>query len=988
MSQGLSVELMGAVREAVPEAVWGAAVKLARDGSVVAVSNDGEEIRLRVKTRSKTMPYEVYLWPEETDWGCDCGGDDACVHVAAATIYASKEDVSTVGIANDEKTFKVSVGYVFTSDGPALSVRRVVRYKGGREEPLNGTLASSKIMVERADAQAESLLALNVGGPLTAELTRLLLGVLNGVEATLDGKPVTLSRKPVLFRLRVTDHNEGFRVGLFRPKDIDHLFRGAALHKGKLQPTSHGDLLPEQRRMLIQGVEFDPDEVGVLVGEYIPNLRTKAPVDIVTERLPKADALIPRVHIVMAERPRGLEVRAELVYGNPPVAKVTSGGGLKRLDSEVIPARDLSAERSAQRAFESSFGRPVGYTHLLPPAEAAQFIQFQLPKHNGPVEGRVDPQRFRIVETVVEPAISITNGLGQEIGAAGGDDDWRLSVTFGKDNYEADPWAVLDAWGGNRSLVPLLDGGWAPLPTNWLAEHGALLRELMEARDADGRVHRNATAALVELLENTEAVVPTDLRRLREFLEGGEGLSEDPLPEGFDAELRPYQWVGFRWLNFLADMRLNGILADDMGLGKTVQALAAMSHRGGQHLVVCPTSVIRNWEKEANRFAPNLKVNIFHGASRKLDDCDITLTSYALLRRDLDVLRSKPWSYIVLDEAQAIKNSRSKTARAAYALPADHRMCLTGTPVENRLEELWSLLRFLMPGLLGSEASFKERFARPIEADDRRARAALRARVRPYILRRMKQQVAAELPPLTEIVVRCEMSEAQRATYDGVRLMARREVQDAIDERGERGATMRVLEALLRMRQACCDPTLLPGDAGEGVPSAKLDRMEEILVDVIFDNHKALVFSQWTSLLDRAQKRLDALGIDYVRLDGSTRDRQAVIDAFQSDDGPPVFLLSLKAGGTGLNLTAADYVLHLDPWWNPAVERQATDRAHRIGQAKPVVSCRLIAQDTVEERILELQDAKRDLADAALGTDGGFVKSLNASELRSLFEGA
>jgi superfamily II DNA or RNA helicase len=978
MSQGLAGELMGAVRKAVPKGVWGAAVQLARDGSVEGVSRDGDEIRLRVKTRGKALPFEVYLWPDDADWGCDCGRDVACVHVAAATIFANTLQDAELGKADDAKEWKVKLHYAFTSDGPALSVRRMVVYRGGRQEPLNGTLASSKLIVERADAQAESLLALQPGGVLTADLTRRLLRMLDGVSATLDGKPVVLSRKPVLFRLRVTDHGEGFRVGLYRPKAIEQLFRGAAHSRGKLQPTSHGDLLPEQRRMLIQGVEFGADEVGVLVGEYIPNLRTKAPVDIATDRLPGADALVPRVHIVMSERPRGLEVRAELVYGDPPVAKVTSGGGLKRLDAGVIPARDLAAERSAQRQFEARFGRPVGYTHLLSPSEAAQFIQFQLPKHTGPVQGRVDPQRFRILDSVVEPRIEI----------AGVDDDWKLGVSFGDGAHEADPWAVLDAWGGGRSLVPLLDGGWAPLPTNWLAEHGSLLRELMEARDAEGRVHRNATAALIELLENTEGEVPHDLRKLRAFLEGGEGLSEDPLPEGFDAELRPYQWAGFHWLNFLADMRLNGILADDMGLGKTVQALAAMAHRGGNHLVVCPTSVLRNWQNEANRFAPMLTVNVYHGPTRKLDDSNITLTSYALLRRDIDALRERDWSYVVLDEAQAIKNASSKTARAAFSLPGAHRMALTGTPVENRLEELWSLLRFLMPGLLGSENSFKERFSRPIEAGDRRARANLRARVRPYILRRMKQQVASELPPLTEVVIRCVMTAEQRATYDGVRLMARREVQAVIDERGQGGATMRVLEALLRMRQACCDPTLLPGDVGDGVPSAKLDRMEELLVDVVCDNHKALVFSQWTSLLDRAQTRLDGLGIDYVRLDGSTKNRQDVIDAFQSDDGPPVFLLSLKAGGTGLNLTAADYVLHLDPWWNPAVERQATDRAHRIGQHKPVVSCRLIAQDSVEERILDLQDAKRDLADAALGTDGGFVKSLNAQELRSLFEGA
>ena len=302
------------------------------------------------------------------------------------------------------------------------------------------------------------------------------------------------------------------------------------------------------------------------------------------------------------------------------------------------------------------------------------------------------------------------------------------------------------------------------------------------------------------------------------------------------------------------------------------------------------------------------------------------------------------------------------------------------------LEELWSLFRFLMPGLLGSESAFRERFARPIEGGDVRARKALRARVRPYVLRRLKRQVATELPPLTEIVERCPLEAPQRNVYETVRLTAHRDVQDALS-RGS-GSTMQVLEALLRMRQACCDPGLLPGDVGNNAGAAKLDRMEEILVELVGENHRALVFSQWTSLLDRVEVRLQELGIPWVRLDGTTRDRQAVIDQFQADDGPPVFLLSLKAGGFGLNLTAADYVLHLDPWWNPAVERQATDRAHRIGQERPVVSIKLVAEGTVEERILDLQAAKRDLADAALGTEGGFLRALSAQELRSLFEAA
>jgi SNF2 family DNA or RNA helicase len=355
---------------------------------------------------------------------------------------------------------------------------------------------------------------------------------------------------------------------------------------------------------------------------------------------------------------------------------------------------------------------------------------------------------------------------------------------------------------------------------------------------------------------------------------------------------------------------------------------------------------------------------------------------------DLEELKGKNWGYAILDEAQFIKNPESQTARAARQLRSRHRLCLTGTPVENRLEELWSLFRFLMPGFLGSIDAFRDRFARPIELGDRRAQEALRRRVRPYVLRRLKQQVARELPPLTDIVVRCEMSPEQRKVYEAVRLAAREDVWRAISERGAQGATFHILEALLRMRQACCDPSLLPGDAGAGAGACKLDRLDELLVEILCADHKALIFSQWTSLLDRVETRLKELGIAWVRLDGATRDRQGVIDAFQSKDGPPVFLLSLKAGGTGLNLTAADYVVHLDPWWNPAVQQQATDRAHRIGQDKPVVSCRLIAENSVEERILELQDAKRALADAALGNEGGFLKALTAEELRSLFEAA
>jgi SNF2 family DNA or RNA helicase len=618
---------------------------------------------------------------------------------------------------------------------------------------------------------------------------------------------------------------------------------------------------------------------------------------------------------------------------------------------------------------------------LLQPADAVAFLRDVLPGLGVQTEGRVDAARFRV------SAAPLVAHVSAEAVGAGGREGWSLGVRFAGPAGEADAATVLRAWQSGRSVVPLLDGGFAPLPVGWLRDHGAVLVELLEQRDGAGKVPRDATAALVELLEGTSASVPPDLARLQGFLDAGADLPTPPLAADLRATLRPYQEAGVAWMSFLRDMDLHGVLADDMGLGKTVQTLAVLASTPGPHLVVAPTSVLHNWAREAARFLPGRKVAVYHGPGRRLDpEAWLVLTSYTLLRMDLDALSAVPWGYAVLDEAQAIKNPSSQTAVAAFALPARHRLALTGTPVENRLEELWSLFRFLMPGLLGTASGFRERFVKPIEAGEAGLRLALRKRVRPYLLRRLKRQVATDLPPLTEIVERVAMSDAQRQVYDAVRQSVRRDVMDALGgDLGRPGATFQILEALLRMRQAACDPGLLPSRHAAQAPSAKLDRLEELLVELVPDGHKTLVFSQWTGMLDRVERRLDALGIPFARLDGATRDRRAVVDRFQSADGPPVFLVSLKAGGTGLNLTAADYVVHLDPWWNPAVEQQATDRAYRIGQDKPVVAIKIVAEDTVEERILELQEAKRELADVAVG-EAELMKLLGVGELRRLFE--
>ncbi|HEY8495358.1 MAG TPA: DEAD/DEAH box helicase, partial [Myxococcota bacterium] len=447
-------------------------------------------------------------------------------------------------------------------------------------------------------------------------------------------------------------------------------------------------------------------------------------------------------------------------------------------------------------------------------------------------------------------------------------------------------------------------------------------------------------------------------------------------------ELRSYQRAGVDWLGLLRDAGLGALLADDMGLGKTLQVLAALPAPGaGRTLVVCPTSVLQNWIDELRRFRPGLVPCAYHGAERRLDArADVTVTSYALLRLDAEALAAVDWDVVVLDEAQAIKNPDSQAARAAFALRARWRVAVTGTPVENRLEELWSLMHFANPGLLGTLATFRTRWARPIAEGEPGVAEALRRRLRPFLLRRTKREVAPELPPRSERVLRCELDAEERAVYEAIRIATRR---DVVERLAAGASPLAALEALLRLRQAASHRGLVPGQSAER--SSKVDLLVEELATAVADGHKALVFSQWTSLLDRVEPALRAAGIAWTRLDGATRDRAGVVAAFQDPAGPPVLLISLKAGGTGLNLTAADHVFLLDPWWNPAVEEQAADRAHRIGQTRPVEIHRLVAADTVEERVLALQQRKRAAADAALG-EAGAAAALTREDLLALLE--
>ena len=476
-----------------------------------------------------------------------------------------------------------------------------------------------------------------------------------------------------------------------------------------------------------------------------------------------------------------------------------------------------------------------------------------------------------------------------------------------------------------------------------------------------------------------------------------DGLVPLEPPSEFNAKLRHYQKEGLAWLQFLREYQFHGILADDMGLGKTVQTLAhiATEKAAGRLkkpvLIVAPTSLMFNWRREAEYFSPDLSVLILQGPERKkyfsdIEHHDIVLTSYPLLGRDDKVLLEQHWHLLILDEAQNIKNAKAKSTRIACQLRAKHRLCLTGTPMENHLGELWSMFHFLMPGLLGDEKQFRHMFRNPIEKMDSKPRAErLSKRISPFVLRRTKDEVIKELPEKTEIIRTVRLEGAQRDLYETVRAGMQEKVLESIDSIGLNSSHIIVLDALLKLRQICCDPRLLKSTQPEDkIKSAKLDLLMTLLPELLEEGRRILLFSQFTSMLALIEAELKSQKIEYVKLTGSTKDRESPISTFQDGD-VPLFLISLKAGGTGLNLTAADTVIHYDPWWNPAVESQATDRAHRMGQKNPVFVYKLLTEGTVESKIVNMQKNKRKLADSLFDIEGN-TKLPDAESLQGLFE--
>ena len=560
---------------------------------------------------------------------------------------------------------------------------------------------------------------------------------------------------------------------------------------------------------------------------------------------------------------------------------------------------------------------------------------------------------------------------------------------------------LLAALRRGEQTVRLDDGTLGIVPEEWLKKFGLLAGVATVEKDHLRFKLTQAGFLDALLASQPEATCDVTFSRVREVLRRFERIEPLDTPSGFVGILRPYQRDGLGWLHFLQRFGFGGCLADDMGLGKTVQVLALLESRrqlraekpGGTDrpapsLVVVPRSLIFNWRQEASRFTPSLRVLDHTGTGRTkgradhFDEYDLILTTYGTLRRDAAHLKDVPFDYVVFDESQAIKNAGTASAKAARLLRARHRLCLSGTPIENHLGELWSQFEVLNPGMLGASPALAAG-ANGKGGPDEPTRQLLARAMRPFILRRTKSQVAADLPEKTEQTLHCELKAAQRKQYDELRDHYRKALLSRVTRDGMNKAKIQILEALLRLRQAAIHPGLID-KARAAEPSAKLEALLPRLRELVEEGHKALVFSQFTSMLSIVRSRLDGEQIRYEYLDGRTRDRQNRVDRFQNDLGCGLFLISLKAGGLGLNLTAAEYVFLLDPWWNPAVEAQAIDRAHRIGQQRQVFAYRLIARDTVEDRILELQQSKRSLADAIINADNALIRDLSREDLELL----
>ena len=952
--------LFNAVRESCSAQAWSQGVQLTRADAVQLIAQSDDEAELRVTTPTHTVSPVVTLYLEDEDWSCQCDDpNDVCPHVAAAVIALRRAKAEGTDLREPNQP-TATITYNLKVSATKLKVERLLTH-GEQTHPIQTSIALVKrnildgenLIISEQDLAFEAKFGLGTADINSRQQITKLFATLTGAPSvTLKGNTIELGKPLTGMEAIVEDHPDGAWVRLQQDPGVDEIFANGALRIGNsLHALADTHLTGDLLQSLKAGKLYKHHAYHELVTTLLPQLQAVMTVHQKVQSLPDVTNTPPRLNIETERDGDALSVLATLVYGEPPNARI-DGDKLVHLGGPV-PVRDREAERVLTRRLQQDLGLAPGMRTRLK-GMAAITAADAMGDWEGTVDGNAQQDFFLTPE--LEPTLNVDQAdFGFRVSGQQGQSRQSGAAVDGRD--------VLRAWQAGESLVPIMGGGWAPVPSAWLARYGQQVADLLAAKDATGQLPTCALPDLARLCEVLEEPLPPEFEALENLTRTFESIPTAAHPKDLTATLRHYQEEGVNWLTFAQNAKLGALLADDMGLGKTLQAITIIR---GRTLVVAPTSVLHNWVAEIKKFRPQLSSQVYHGGGRELSrDADVVITTYAVMRLDIDLLCEETWDAVILDEAQAIKNPQSQVSQAAFQLNATFRVSLSGTPIENRLDELWSQMHFLNPGLLGGRSDFEKRYTKPIIAGDEAVVAHLQERIRPFILRRLKSEVATELPPRTEVVLHCRLSDEEREVYNVVRASTQESVAMALEAGGN---VLSALEALLRLRQAACHPALLPGQVAQ--TSAKVELLVETLEEAIAEGHKSLVFSQWTSLLDLIEPIFKARQIEFTRLDGSTRDRGAVVDSFQNANGPPVMLISLKAGGTGLNLTAADHVFILDPWWNPAVEAQAADRAHRIGQDKPVIVHKLVSEDTVEEGILELQNRKKELADVAMAQAG------------------
>lgn len=830
-----------------------------------------------------------------------------------------------------------------------------------------GDAALFRVLQEISPAEVPG--ALHLG---TDDFSRLLAAIPGHPGLTL-GKagPLHVSHRPLRPLLK---RSGGLRFRIEWPEGVVPFVSAAGswAFEGKdtLRPVAHG--LEEAAGLLTKGATVDGAVFPERLAEWCLHFDTGG-IEI--------SRATPRVRLLVEGSLNHLDADLVFLYGAREVPAASGHPAVWEEDDRLVLA-DTAAERAAVAEIEAAgfTRRGEGGRFVLKDKEAIlQFLAHGYPAFQRRWEIRPG-ERFEHALGQVEPIVPTMAFR------PGGEDWFALEVGFATPSGETVPrQEIRRLLESGRHGRPGAKGKIAVLDPRFAGDLGEILDDCEPRQIQPGtyRIDRSQAGYLRETVADAGLNATGELP----WRSGTEAIGFHELDETLLATLRPYQREGLRWMQGLASRGMGGILADDMGLGKTLQTLSFLCSVGGRSLVVCPSSLVHNWVAEAGKFTPGLKAVAIDGPDRaktltEHQDADLFVTSYALLRRDEEVWNGREFDVVILDEAQHIKNPEAQVSRAAHRLRGRHRFALTGTPVENSVQDLWSIARFALPGYLGNRERFTERFVKPLSAVDPPAavRERLSRRLRPVVLRRLKGEVARELPGKIEQVVYCELKPKQREVYTKLLRESRASLLEA--EGGKK--RMLALTALLRLRQTCCDLRLLGlHDLEDEETSVKAEVLGELLDEAVEGGHRVLVFSQFVGMLQLLVGELATKRIDFCYLDGATKDRAAVVKRFQSG-AAPVFLISLKAGGVGLNLTAADTVIHVDPWWNPAVEAQATDRAHRIGQERVVTSYKLITRDTVEEKILSLQQRKRALTGSLIAEAGD--AHLPEDELMSLFE--